>query len=118
LGFVLAVFAVWTGDVIGLWPWGILLGVFLVDATWTLLRRLLGRQRVYEAHRSHAYQHASRRFGAHRPVTIAVGLVNVLWLLPLAALAAWQPAWGWWLLLLAWAPLGYLAWRFEAGVAA
>jgi len=117
LGFVLAVFALWTGDVIGLWSWGILLGVFLVDATWTLLRRLLARQRVYEAHRSHAYQHAARCLGAHWPVTLVVGLINVLWLLPLAALAAWQPAWGWWLLLLAWAPLGYLAWWFEAGVA-
>ena len=46
--------------------WVILLGVFIVDATVTLVRRLLRGEKVYEAHRSHAYQFASRRFGAPR----------------------------------------------------
>src|SRR3990167_9256944 len=41
-----------------LWSWLILLGVFIVDATFTLLRRLLRGDKVYEAHRSHAYQYA------------------------------------------------------------
>ncbi|MEX5669471.1 glycosyl transferase, partial [Pseudomonas neuropathica] len=36
------------------WYWLILLGVFIVDATVTLVRRLLRRERPYEAHRSHA----------------------------------------------------------------
>lgn len=66
------------------WCWLILLGVFIVDATWTLLRRLCRGERVYEAHRSHAYQHASRYFGGHLPVTVAVCAINVLWLLPVA----------------------------------
>lgn len=119
LGFVLAVFALWTGgpEGIGLWAWGILLGVFLVDATWTLLRRLISRQRVYEAHRSHTYQIAARRFGGHAPVTISVGLINVFWLLPLAALASLWPAWGLAFLLIAWLPLVLTAWWFRAGCA-
>ncbi|WP_347950354.1 hypothetical protein [Escherichia coli] len=33
-----------------------LLGVFIVDATTTLLRRLLAGKQVYEAHASHCYQ--------------------------------------------------------------
>ena len=33
-----------------------MLGVFIVDATLTLLRRLIRGEKVYEAHRSHAYQ--------------------------------------------------------------
>ena len=41
-----------------LWSWIILLGVFIVDATFTLLRRLIRGEKVYEAHRSHAYQFA------------------------------------------------------------
>lgn len=69
-----------------MWSWLILLGVFIVDATVTLARRLLNGEKVYEAHRSHAYQYASRRHGAHRPVTLVVGLVNVLWLCPIALL--------------------------------
>ena len=68
-----------------LWGWLILLGVFIVDATFTLIRRLLRGDKVYEAHRSHAYQFASRRFGKHLPVTLAVGAINLLWLLPIAA---------------------------------
>jgi Fuc2NAc and GlcNAc transferase len=68
------------------WGWVILLGVFIVDATVTLLGRLARGERIYEAHRSHAYQRAARRCGAHRPVTIAVGVINVVWLLPIALL--------------------------------
>ncbi len=67
-----------------LWSWLILLGVFIVDATFTLLRRLLRGEAVYQAHRSHAYQAAARRFGRHAPVTVAVGLINLGWLLPWA----------------------------------
>jgi Fuc2NAc and GlcNAc transferase len=71
-----------------LWAWIILLGVFITDATITLARRVLRGDRFYEAHRSHAYQHAAQRFGAHKPVTVAVAIVNLAWLLPLAALVA------------------------------
>ena len=68
------------------WCWVILLGVFIVDATITLCRRVSRRERFYEAHRSHAYQHAALRWRAHRPVTLFVGAVNLLWLLPWALL--------------------------------
>jgi Fuc2NAc and GlcNAc transferase len=69
------------------WSWTILLGVFIVDATLTLLKRIAHGRTFYEAHRSHAYQHAARRFG-HMRVSVAVGLLNILWLLPIAWLAA------------------------------
>ncbi len=98
------------------WAALILLGVFMVDATITLFRRLGRGERVYQAHRSHAYQYAARRFGSHRPVTLAVALINLLWLFPLALAVqqGWLPgALG---LLLAYAPLGILAWRLGAGV--
>ncbi|HWH88317.1 MAG TPA: glycosyltransferase family 4 protein [Pseudomonas sp.] len=86
LGFVLgglSLLAAWASPPL-LWAWVILLGVFIVDATFTLFRRLVRGDKVYEAHRSHAYQFASRRFGRHLPVTIAVGAINVFWLLPIA----------------------------------
>ncbi|WP_258868905.1 glycosyl transferase [Alkalilimnicola ehrlichii] len=118
LGFVLAVFALWTGGEggIGVWAWGILLGVFLVDATWTLIRRVSLGQRFYEAHRIHAYQYASREFGAHKPVTLGVAAINIGWLLPWAALATWFPGLGGLFLVIAWAPLVFLCWWFKAGV--
>jgi Fuc2NAc and GlcNAc transferase len=82
LGFTLGAPAILTlGDGgITLWSWAILLGVFIVDATLTLLRRMLNGERWYQAHRTHAYQHAARRWGSHRRVTVAVLSINVLWL--------------------------------------
>jgi Fuc2NAc and GlcNAc transferase len=68
------------------WGWLILLGVFLVDASVTLIRRLLRAERVWDAHRTHAYQHAAIRWHTHRNVTLAVVGLNVFWLLPLACL--------------------------------
>ncbi len=49
--------------------WGLLFGVFLFDATVTLVRRLLRHDRVYEAHRSHAYQRAVQSGLTHARVT-------------------------------------------------
>ena len=74
LGVVLGVSAWWSigEDIIPIWTWLILLGIFIVDATSTLIRRIIERERWYEAHRAHAYQHASRRWGSHSKITISV----------------------------------------------
>ena len=98
-----------------LWAWLILLGVFIVDATFTLMRRLLRGERVYEAHRSHAYQFASRHYGRHLPVTLAVTLINLLWLLPMAFWVGLGGVDGTIGLLVAYFPLVFLAFWFKAG---
>lgn len=98
-----------------LWAWLILLGVFVVDATFTLLRRLLRGEKVYEAHRSHAYQYASRVYGRHLPVTVAVALINVLWLLPVAIAVVVAGLDGEVGLIIAYVPLLVLAVKFHAG---
>lgn len=97
------------------WAWLILLGVFIVDATLTLLRRLVRGEKLYQAHRSHGYQHAARRYGSHRVVSLTVGAINVCWLLPLAMLVALQWLDGMVGLVVAYAPLVWLALRFRAG---
>ncbi|MGC6369530.1 MraY family glycosyltransferase [Pseudomonas sp. K2I15] len=98
-----------------LWGWLILLGVFIVDATFTLLRRLLRGDKVYEAHRSHAYQFASRQLGNHLPVTLTVGVINVVWLLPIALGVTRYDLEPWLGMIIAYAPLVVLAIRFHAG---
>jgi len=58
LGFLAAASSLW-GSQTGLFPFWAALWVFspfIVDATVTLLRRLLRGERVWEAHRSHYYQ--------------------------------------------------------------
>ncbi|MCE4054030.1 MraY family glycosyltransferase [Pseudomonas sp. Au-Pse12] len=117
LGLVLGVLSVqgaWASSRF-LWVWLILLGVFIVDATFTLIRRLLRGDKVYEAHRSHAYQFASRQFGRHLPVTLAVLGINILWLLPIAVCVGLLGLDGIIGLILAYAPLVFLAFRFHAG---
>jgi Fuc2NAc and GlcNAc transferase len=89
LGFTLAVLALATVVLgsLSVWTWILLSGTFLVDATVTLVRRLLRGEKVYQAHRSHAYQHLSRRWHSHGRVTAACIAVNIGWLLPLAWLS-------------------------------
>lgn len=67
-----------------LWSWIILLGVFIVDATITLLMRLIAGAKIYEAHSSHAYQYAARKYRSHVVVTFFVLFVNLIWLLPIS----------------------------------
>jgi Fuc2NAc and GlcNAc transferase len=117
LGFFLAAVALW-GEASGAVPLPttlILMGVFVVDATYTLFRRLLAGERVYQAHRDHAYQHANQRGSSHARVSGTVILINLLWLAPLGVLAAARPMWSWPLLALAYAPLLAAAIYFRAG---
>jgi Fuc2NAc and GlcNAc transferase len=118
LGFILGAVA-WTTAAAGelsVWFWLILCGAFFVDASLTLLRRWRLGEPLAAAHRSHAYQRLSRRLGSHRTVTLGCLAVNVVWLAPLAWLAAARPSWGAPLALLAWTPLGIYAWRSGAGL--
>ena len=71
-----------------LWVWIILLAVFVSDATVTLIRRLLRKQKPHVAHRSHAYQHLAIRLNSHAKVALLVLAVNIAWLLPIAFLVA------------------------------
>ncbi|WP_460108439.1 MraY family glycosyltransferase [Pseudomonas sp. H1_F01] len=113
LGF-LSLQAAWVNPAL-LWGWLILLGIFIVDATCTLFVRLLNGDKVHEAHRSHAYQYASRRFGGHLPVTLSVTGINLIWLLPIATLVALGNIDGFSGVLIAYVPLVFLALRFKAG---
>ena len=107
LGYVFAVLALSTSSLglISIWVWIILGAVFLVDATVTVLRRMLRGDAWYQAHRSHAYQRLSRRWGKHTWVTILVLCVNVFWLLPIAFWCSRNPSLGWAACMLAIAPI-------------
>ncbi len=100
------------------WTWLLLLGVFVSDATVTLLRRVLRGDRWFEGHCSHAYQHAVERLGSHRRVTLAVLGLNCFWLAPLAWLTVIRPQWGLPLALAGLAPLVLFCVRLGSGAPA
>jgi len=97
------------------WAWLILLGVFIVDGTVTLIRRIIRKEKFYEAHCSHAYQHASRQLKSHMRVTISIGLINMVWLFPVAVLVSMQYLDGVSGLIIAYTPLIILAFYNKAG---
>lgn len=94
--------------------WIVLNAAFITDAGVTLARRLARGEPVYRAHRMHAYQHAARRW-THRPVTITFAVINVVWLLPIAALIGFWHVNPWAAVAGAYAPLIAMALWFRAG---
>jgi len=111
---LMALFSMHHGSM-NLWAWLLLLGVFVVDATYTLARRLLIGDQWYRGHSCHAYQNAARRYKSHSKVTITVILINCFWLGPLAWLVVQYPEYGVYITLLGLTPLVYLAIKLGAG---
>jgi Fuc2NAc and GlcNAc transferase len=97
LGFTFAVLAVASErlDAVPLLAWVVLLGVFVFDATATLLRRARRGERWHHAHRSHAYQRAAVALRSHARVSGAVLALNGMLAL-LAAAGTLRPAWLLW----------------------
>lgn len=116
IGYVIAIVAIASGNQgFSLWVWLILVAVFFVDATVTLVRRVLRGEKWYSAHRSHAYQHLTQNWGSHLKVTLAIILLNLLWLAGLATLATIEPVWTLGIVTVALLPLIVLALILNAG---
>lgn len=110
LGFTLVVLG-WAASAHGL-PFEvsiILAGVFVVDASLTLVRRMLRGDRWFDAHRMHAYQHLARRWRSHLRVTATIAAINIFWLLPWAWFAAGHPQFAVRVLMISLAPIAGLA---------
>lgn len=121
-------------ELLSVWSWLILVSYFLVDASYTLIRRILTGQVWYEAHRSHAYQRGAQylmekaieqgvlerqaRSIAHRKICYALVLINIIWLLPMAAAAQYFTQAAPLLLVIACLPLLFIVRKLKAGTAA
>lgn len=93
LGVVFAILAI-AGKITGALPllvWAVLLAVFIVDATLTLVQRLVTRQKWYTAHRSHVYQRLVQAGWSHGRVTLSILALDVFVLAPAAWVASAIP---------------------------
>jgi len=95
--------------------WLIMLGVFIVDASYTLTYRFITKQVVHQAHRTHAYQKIATKFNSHTQTTLAIVAINFFWLLPIALAVTITQLNSVAALLIAYAPLLLLAQKFQAG---
>jgi len=120
LGYLLGVImlAGTVNGVTSIWTCLILAGIFIIDATLTLLYRMYRGERWFYAHRNHAYQRAADMLGSHGKVVVAATLINLVWLLPLAIAAHTIPDHGLSLTLIAWFPLGLVVWYLQRRVVA
>lgn len=75
-----------------LWPALIFSSAFVIDATLTLLVRMLRGARWYTPHREHLYQWLVRRGSSHRRVALGYLAWNVLVCVPVAWIAFRYPA--------------------------
>lgn len=73
LGFFAAGLSLWAdrAQIVPLWISVLIFSPFIADATVTLVRRTLNRERVWRAHRSHYYQKLVRLGWGHRKTVIA-----------------------------------------------
>lgn len=73
LGFLAAAFGLWgiRAGAFDAWVPLLVFAPFWVDATLTLLRRAARRERVWQAHRTHAYQRLALAGWGHRRTTLA-----------------------------------------------
>ena len=102
-----------------IWSWIIPTGVFTVDASYTLGRRILQREIWWKPHRTHAYQNLAvwlqakhnkgdevrTRAAAHRLVSLLILVFNIFWLTPLALFSQAYPSFGILILVVAWFPI-------------
>ena len=94
LGFLIIPFAVIGFFEYGLsvFVWFILYLAFTMDATITLLRRMWHREKIYQAHKLHAYQRLHQAGYSHQAVLFVVIMINTL--LASCAFIAWlYPQW-------------------------
>ena len=77
LGYNISIFTIYYAnqEATNFWIWIILFGVYWFDATLTLVRRKLNKEKLSQAHKKHAYQRLTQAGWSHYKVTnYSIGL--------------------------------------------
>jgi Fuc2NAc and GlcNAc transferase len=93
----------------------ILMGTFIADATYTLLRRVARGEKVYVGHNKHAFQRAVQKGWSHGRVVTIYNLITACWLAPWAVLAVLYPLMSVGFLFIAYSPLLFGMMYLRAG---
>lgn len=94
----------------------ILLGVFIVDATYTLLVRISRRQKAHVAHKTFAFHKVVDRGLHHKRVNIFYNMITLFWLAPLAVCSVIYYNLSFLLLIIAYTPLVIFMIYIRAGL--
>nr|WP_242469346.1 glycosyltransferase family 4 protein [Rhabdochromatium marinum] len=113
LGVLAAGLSLWGAEqgLFPLWVAWLAFSPFILDATWTLLRRAFQGERVWEAHRSHHYQRLVLAGWSHRQTLVRASLVMAAAAVCAVAAPRLAPS-DQWTLLLGWAGIyALIHWR-------
>jgi UDP-N-acetylmuramyl pentapeptide phosphotransferase/UDP-N-acetylglucosamine-1-phosphate transferase len=90
LGYNVAIFTLYYANQESshLWIWITLFAVFWFDATLTLWRRYLNKEKLSQAHRKHAYQRIIQAGWSHQKTVIGAMFLNIAGAIPLLWLLA------------------------------
>jgi len=119
LGFLAAAFALWAerDGLFPLWVSVLIFSPFIVDATITLLRRILRREKFWQAHKTHYYQRLVQLgWGHRRTVLFGYGVmllsgVSAIVVVHSVTSVQWTVLVAW---LLAYSLIMYFVYRLEA----
>ena len=80
IGFTVAVLAIYhqNNGISSLWIWLILTSVFWFDATVTLIRRIINKENLSEAHKKHAFQRIVQFGFSHQKTTLWMIVINLV----------------------------------------
>ncbi len=91
------------------WTWLILLSIFYVDTTVTLLVRLIRRDKAFTTtHSLHAYQQLIIKTGKHDLPALFSIFINLVWTIPMSVLSYFYPSNGFYITVIACLPLIFL----------
>jgi Fuc2NAc and GlcNAc transferase len=113
LGFIFACLMLLSAEEIGIWTWFIILGLFIADTGVTLSVRVLAKQSIFDGHQSHIYQQLARYLNSHQKVCYLLLLVSVVWLAPLALMAASVSGKAWLICIFAYLPMLYIVLKYS-----
>ncbi|MDD5156716.1 glycosyltransferase family 4 protein [Sulfurimonas sp.] len=80
LGYTVAIFTIYYANqnTINLWIWVTLFALFWFDATITLFRRYKSGEKLYQAHKKHAYQRLVQLGWSHKRVVLWSIIINTI----------------------------------------
>lgn len=89
LGFFFGIFAIYTeiNNLMSITIWLILLAPFIGDATFTLTKRIITKEKWYKAHNSHAYQRLYVMGFSHKKLVFGLLIINTIFMWPLSFIA-------------------------------
>ena len=111
--FVIYTIGAFSTDAVTYWTWIILLSIFYVETTVTLMVRIKRRENVLKVHHSHhAYQQLIIRSGKHYWPALFSIIINFIWVIPMSVLSYIYPEKGFLIAIITCLPLSVLFYLF------